>query len=124
MDQANEAHDLLKDSLASQSSNLNLHMYYTYFLIQSNASRLACEFVFGTLCDHDKHNLYALCVARWLHYHQVCESHDMSPKGIEERWVIFWWSAEFYEKALGLDPFVPSRCKDLQSSWQKMHWVL
>ncbi|KAH9956945.1 RNA polymerase II-associated protein [Lactifluus volemus] len=75
--QGNEAHDLLKDSLASQSSNLNLRAYYTYFLIQSNAWKPAREFVFGTLRDHDKHDLYALCAAG-------------CPK--------------FYEKALGLDP--------------------
>ena len=105
MHQANEAHDLLKDSLASQSSNLNLRAYYTYFLIQSNASRPAREFVFGTLRDHDKHDLYALCAAGWLHYHQARESRDMSAKGVEERRVFFRRSAEFYEKALGLDPF-------------------
>ena len=104
MQQANEAHSLLKDSLASQSSNLNLRAYYTYFLIQSNGSRAAREFVFGTLRDHDKHDLYALCAAGWLHYHQARESRDMSAKGVEERRVFFRRSAEFYEKALGLDP--------------------
>ncbi|KAH9961533.1 RNA polymerase II-associated protein [Russula dissimulans] len=104
MHQANEAHDLLKDSLVSQSSNLNLRAYYTYFLIQSNASRAAREFVFGTLRDHDKHDLYALCAAGWLHYHQARENRDTSPKGVEERRVFFRRSAEFYEKALGLDP--------------------
>ncbi|KAI0275622.1 hypothetical protein BGY98DRAFT_991571 [Russula aff. rugulosa BPL654] len=93
------------DSLASQSSNLNLRAYYTYFLIQSNASRPAREFVFGTLRDHDKHDLYALCAAGWLHYHQARESRDTSPKGVDERRVFFRRSAEFYEKALGLDPF-------------------
>ncbi|KAH9991808.1 RNA polymerase II-associated protein [Russula vinacea] len=104
MHQANEAHDLLKDSLASQNSNLNLRAYYTYFLVQSNASRPAREFVFGTLRDHDKHDLYALCAAGWLHYHQARESRDTSAKGVEERRVFFRRSAEFYEKALGLDP--------------------
>ncbi|KAH9053217.1 RNA polymerase II-associated protein [Lactarius vividus] len=104
MHQGNEAHDLLKDSLASQSSNLNLRAYYTYFLIQFNASKGAREFVFGTLRDHDKHDLYALCAAGWLHYHQARESRDTSPKGVEERRLLFRRSAEFYEKALGLDP--------------------
>ncbi|KAI0250124.1 RNA polymerase II-associated protein [Lactifluus subvellereus] len=104
MHQGSEAHDLLKDSLASQTSNLNLRAYYTYFLIQSNASKPAREFVFGTLRDHDKHDLYALCAAGWLHYHQARESRDTSPKGVEERRVLFRRAAEFYEKALGLDP--------------------
>ncbi|KAH9170927.1 RNA polymerase II-associated protein [Lactarius sanguifluus] len=104
MHQGNEAHDLLKDSLVSQSSNLNLRAYYTYFLIQFNASKGAREFVFGTLRDHDKHDLYALCAAGWLHYHQARESRDTSAKGVEERRLLFRRSAEFYEKALGLDP--------------------
>jgi RNA polymerase-associated protein CTR9 len=104
MHQGNEAHDLLKDSLASQSSNLNLRAYYTYFLIQSNAWKPAREFVFGTLRDHDKHDLYALCAAGWLHYHQARENRDTSPKGVEERRLLFRRAAEFYEKALGLDP--------------------
>lgn len=104
MHQGNEAHDLLKDSLASQSSNLNLRAYYTYFLIQFNSSKGAREFVFGTLRDHDKHDLYALCAAGWLHYYQARESRDASQKGVEERRLLFRRSAEFYEKALGLDP--------------------
>jgi RNA polymerase-associated protein CTR9 len=104
MHQGNEAHDLLKDSLASQSSNLNLRAYYTYFLIQFNSSKGAREFVFGTLRDHDKHDLYALCAAGWLHYYQARESRDSSQKGVEERRLLFRRSAEFYEKALGLDP--------------------
>ena len=104
MHQCNEAHDLLKESLASQNNNLNLRAYYTYFLIQFNGSKGAREFVFTTLRDHDKHDLYALCAAGWLHYYQARESRDMSPKGVEERRLLFRRSAEFYEKALGLDP--------------------
>ncbi|KAI0267054.1 hypothetical protein BC834DRAFT_92917 [Gloeopeniophorella convolvens] len=104
VNQGAEAHELLKDSLVSQSSNLNLRAFYTYFLIQSNAPKPAREFVFGTLRDHDKHDLYALCAAGWLHYHQARESRDASSKGVEERRLLFRRSAEFYEKALGLDP--------------------
>ncbi|KAI8993957.1 RNA polymerase II-associated protein [Trametes punicea] len=100
----NDAHELLKQALSSQSSNLNLRAFYTHFLIQSNLSKPAKDFVFLTLRDHDKHDVYSLCAAGWLQYHQARENRDGSPKGIEERKRGFQRSAEFYEKALHLDP--------------------
>ncbi|KAL6301253.1 RNA polymerase II-associated protein [Sparassis latifolia] len=100
----NEAHDLLKQALASQPSNLNLRAYYTYFLIQSNLPKPAKDFVFSTLKDHDKHDIYSLCAAGWIQYHQARESRDATSKGVEERRRGFQRSAEFYEKALHLDP--------------------
>lgn len=104
MNRNNEAHDLLKQSLASQNNNLNLRAFYTYFLIQSNLPKPAKDFVFATLKDHDKHDLYSLCAAGWIQYHQARESRDMTSKGVEERKRGFQRSAEFYEKALHLDP--------------------
>jgi RNA polymerase-associated protein CTR9 len=101
---SNEAHELLKQSLASQNNNLNLRAFYTYFLIQSNLPKPAKDFVFGTLKDHDKHDIYSLCAAGWIMYHQSRESRDMTQKGAEERRRGFQRSAEFYEKALHLDP--------------------
>jgi len=100
----NEAHDLLKQSLASQNNNLNLRAFYTYFLIQTNLPKPAKDFVFATLKDHDKHDVYSLCAAGWIMYHQSRESRDTSGKGLEERRRGFQRSAEFYEKALHLDP--------------------
>ena len=100
----NEAHDLIKQSLTSQNSNLNLRAFYTHFLIQSNLPKPAKDFVFATLKDHDKHDVYSLCAAGWIQYHQARESREGSPKGIEERRRGFQRSAEFYEKALLLDP--------------------
>lgn len=100
----NDAHELIKQSLASQASNLNLRAFYTYFLIQSNLPKPAKDFVFATLKDHDKHDVYSLCAAGWIMYHQSRESRDASPKGSEERRRGFRRSAEFYEKALLLDP--------------------
>lgn len=99
-----EAHALLKQCLASQSSNLNVRAYYTYFLIQANMLRAAKDFVFATLKDHDKHDVYSLCAAGWIHYNQSRESKETSAKGIEERKRGFQRSAEFYDKALQLDP--------------------
>ncbi|KNZ74931.1 Tetratricopeptide repeat protein 1 [Termitomyces sp. J132] len=100
----NEAHELLKQCLVSQNNNLNLRAFYTYFLIQTNLPKPAKEFVFATLKDHDKHDVFSLCAAGWLQYHQARESRDASPKGIEERRQGFRRTAEFYEKALHLDP--------------------
>ncbi|KAI0368298.1 RNA polymerase II-associated protein [Pilatotrama ljubarskyi] len=100
----NDAHDLIKQALSSQSSNLNIRAFYTHFLIQSNLPKPAKDFVFLTLRDHDKHDVYSLCAAGWLQYHQARENRDGSPKGIEERKRGFQRSAEFYEKALHLDP--------------------
>ena len=101
----NEAHELLKQSLASQSSNLNLRAFYTYFLIQSNLPKLAKDFVYATLKDHEKHDVYSLCASGWIMYDQARESRDVSPDGLKERRRGFQRSAEFYEKALQLDPF-------------------
>ncbi|KAH9858911.1 RNA polymerase II-associated protein [Lenzites betulinus] len=100
----NDAHELLKQVLSSQSANLNLRAFYTHFLIQSNLPKPAKDFVFLTLRDHDHHDIYSLCAAGWLQYNQARENRDGSPKGIEERKRGFQRSAEFYEKALQLDP--------------------
>ncbi|KAF8070705.1 RNA polymerase II-associated protein [Lyophyllum atratum] len=100
----NDAHDLLKQCLASQNNNLNLRAFYTYFLIQTNLPKPAKDFVFATLKDHDKHDVYSLCAAGWIMYHQARESRDTTSKGTEERRRGFQRTAEFYEKALHLDP--------------------
>ncbi|KAF7357881.1 Tetratricopeptide repeat protein 1 [Mycena venus] len=100
----NEAHELLKQALAAQNSNLNVRAYYTYFLIQANLPKPAKDFVFATLKDHDKHDVYSLCAAGWIMYQQSRENRDTTPKGTEERRRGFQRSAEFYEKALQLDP--------------------
>ncbi|KAF8629881.1 hypothetical protein AX15_003240 [Amanita polypyramis BW_CC] len=100
----NEAHELLKQCLVSQSGNLNIRAYYTYFLIQSNMLKAAKDFVFATLKDHDKYDVYSLCSAGWIQYNQSRESREISIKSIEERKRGFQRSAEFYEKALQLDP--------------------
>lgn len=97
-----EAHELLKHALASQTNNLNIRAFYTYFLIQANLPKPARDFVFATLKDHDKHDVYSLCAAGWIQYHQARENRDS--KAIEERKRGFQRSAEFYEKALQLDP--------------------
>ena len=104
LNQYNDAHELIKQALASQPNNLNLRAFYTHFLIQSNQAKYAKDFVFVTLRDHDKYDVYSLCAAGWLQYHQARENRDGSPDGIKDRRRGFQRSAEFYEKALQLDP--------------------
>ncbi|KAI0084919.1 RNA polymerase II-associated protein [Irpex rosettiformis] len=101
---SNEAHELLKQALVSENGNLNLRAFYTHFLMQSNFPKPAKEFVFTTLKDFDRHDIYSLCAAGWIQYHQARESRDASPKGVDDRRSGFRRSAEFYEKALHLDP--------------------
>ncbi|TFK44271.1 RNA polymerase II-associated protein [Crucibulum laeve] len=100
----NDAHELLKQCLASQNGNLDLRAFYTHFLIQSNSHKVAKDFVFATLKEFDKHDVYSLCACSAIMYHQARESREATPKAIDERKRNFQRAAEFYEKALQLDP--------------------
>ncbi|KAK1229557.1 protein required for normal CLN1 and CLN2 G1 cyclin expression [Marasmius sp. AFHP31] len=100
----NDAHELLKQALTAQSGNLNLRAFYTYFLIQSNLPKLAKDFVFATLKEYDRHDVYSLCAAGWIMYHQARETRETTPEAIKDRKRGFQRSADFYEKALQLDP--------------------
>ncbi|KIJ12938.1 hypothetical protein PAXINDRAFT_14301 [Paxillus involutus ATCC 200175] len=101
--QPNEAHELLKQALATQNTNLNLRAFYTSFLLQNNA-KAAKDFVFATLKDHERHDVYSLCAAAWIMYNQSRESRDSNPKAVEERKRNFQRAVEAYHKALQLDP--------------------
>ncbi|KAG9220389.1 hypothetical protein CCMSSC00406_0006654 [Pleurotus cornucopiae] len=100
----NEALDLIKQALSSQSANLELRAFYTYFLIQTNLPKVARDFVYATLKDHDRHDVYSLCASGWIIYNQARESRDTSHQGAEDRRKNYLRSAEFYEKALQMDP--------------------
>jgi RNA polymerase-associated protein CTR9 len=126
LNRISEAHELLKQALSSQNSNLNLRAFYTYFLLHYTPPKSAKDFIFATLKDHDKYDVYSLCAAGWIMYHQAREhrdhiqnqprdNRDLTPsqtkeirdlilKAAEERRKGFQRSAEFYEKALQLDP--------------------
>lgn len=103
MNRANDAHDILKQALASQNSNINVRAFYTYFLIHTGSAKIAKDFTFTTLKDHDKHDVYSYCAAAWILYNQARESRDATPKGIEERKKNFQRAADLYEKALYYD---------------------
>ena len=100
----NEAHEILKQALVSQTSNLNLRAYYTHFLLQSNLFKPALNFVFATLKEFGQRDVYAYCAAAWLHYHFAREIRDPSPEAIRDRRKKFVNAAEFFEKALHQDP--------------------
>jgi RNA polymerase-associated protein CTR9 len=102
--QFDPAHDLLKQALISQNKNLDVRAAYTHFLIQTGMWKEAKGFVYATLNDVDKGDIYALCASACIMYHQARESRDASPKGIQERQKGFQRAAEFYGKALHLDP--------------------
>ncbi|KAF9227093.1 TPR-like protein [Gyrodon lividus] len=101
--QPNEAHEQLKQALATQNTNLNLRAFYTSFLLQ-NSAKAAKDFVFATLKDHERHDVYSLCAAAWIMYNQSRESRDPNPKAMEERKRNFQRAVEAYHKALQLDP--------------------
>ncbi|KAH7100332.1 hypothetical protein BKA62DRAFT_706704 [Auriculariales sp. MPI-PUGE-AT-0066] len=103
-----EAHELVKQAVASTPHALNIRAYYTHFLVRVNYWRPAKEFVFSTMRDCDKNDVYALCAAGVIHYNQARESgrgfgpgSEMPP---EERKKNFIRSAEFFDKALDIDP--------------------
>jgi RNA polymerase-associated protein CTR9 len=104
LNRVNDAHDILKQALTTQISNLNLRAFYTHFLIHTGSAKVAKEFVFTTLKDFDRHDVYSLCASAWIIYQQARESRDTSQKGVEERKKNFQRAADFYEKALQLDP--------------------
>jgi RNA polymerase-associated protein CTR9 len=104
LNENHDANELLKQALSSQSSNLNLRAFYTYFLIRSNQFKLAKDFVFATLKEYGGRDMYSLCAAGWIMYHQARENRDQEPKAAEERRRGFQRSAELYEKALQCDP--------------------
>jgi RNA polymerase-associated protein CTR9 len=99
----NEAHDLLKQALSAQVNNLNLRAYYTHFLLQSNLHQVALKFVHSTL-QINKSDLYGACAAAWLHYHLAREIRSTNEDMIRDRRHKFRSAAEFYEKALSIDP--------------------
>lgn len=101
MKQFDTAHDILKQSLTSNQDDLNLRSAYTHFLIQANLLKNARDFVYITLKDFDKHDVYALCAVGYIQYVQARDSREAT---VADRKKLFKRAAEFFEKALSLDP--------------------
>ncbi|KAI6017116.1 hypothetical protein EDC04DRAFT_2608077 [Pisolithus marmoratus] len=53
VNQVNEVHEILKNALTMQTSNLNLHAYYTLFFTQNNQLKVAKDFNYATLKDYE-----------------------------------------------------------------------
>lgn len=104
LNQINDAHELLKQALTSQNTNLNLRAYYIYFLLQIHQYKPAKDFAYATFHDFDKYDVYTLCATGYLMYHQARESRDPSPEALKTRKQTFMRAAEMYERALSLDP--------------------
>ncbi|KAF6763213.1 RNA polymerase II-associated protein [Ephemerocybe angulata] len=107
LNKVNEAHDLLKQCLTSHPGNLNLRAVYAHFLMQNarpHDLRIFKDFIFNTLKDHDKYDIYSLTAAGWVHFFQARENRDKTQKASEERKKNFIKSAEFYDKVLSYDP--------------------
>ncbi|KZO93784.1 TPR-like protein [Calocera viscosa TUFC12733] len=99
-----EAHALLKDALESQTDNLDLRAYYTYFLASNKQSRPASKFAQLTLSSYDKHDVYSLCAVAADLYSTARENKDSGSEAIKVRRKHFQNCALAYDKVLSLDP--------------------
>jgi len=94
------ADQLLKEALTALPASAELRALYTFFLVETSQSRAARDFARATLKEHNKHDLYALCAVGMLQYLDAREL-----KGHErDRNDKFARAAEFYDKALSLQP--------------------
>jgi RNA polymerase-associated protein CTR9 len=97
------AHNLIKEGLSSQPKNPELRALYTYFLLETKAAPSSTyDFTVGTLRDQNRHDLYSLCAAGSIQYTKAREMRD--PAGAAERTRVYVRAAEYFEKALLLDP--------------------
>ncbi|CDZ96575.1 TPR-containing nuclear phosphoprotein that regulates K() uptake [Phaffia rhodozyma] len=117
--QFDEANTYLKEALTAHPTNLELRAFYLYFLVQttstgssSAASKAALDFAYTTLKEH-RSDVYSLCAAGWLVYRTARETKP-SPRDAQNEQAMktfrreqsknFLRSAEFFDKALSVDP--------------------
>lgn len=96
-----DAHNLLKESLKADESNVTLRSVYTHFLISIGSYREALSFTTATL-RLEKSDPYTFCALGWLHFTLGREA--KSSQEVAERPKQYLRSAEAYERALVLDP--------------------
>lgn len=97
-----EAHNLLKEALQSDQSNMDVRSYYSYFLISIGSYKDALTFTLQTFMKFDKNDLFTFCVLGWLHFNAGREA--KSPEEIKDRQKQYFKAAEAYERALHIDP--------------------
>lgn len=96
-----DAHNLLKECLRSDETNLGLRSTYTHFLISIGSYREAFVFTSQTL-KYDKNDAWTYCALGWLHFTLGREA--KSTAEVAERPKQYLRSAEAYERALVIDP--------------------
>ncbi|GAA5893159.1 uncharacterized protein JCM6883_007583 [Sporobolomyces salmoneus] len=98
------AHILIKEALTSQSFSPELRALYTYFLFETFQHRAARDFAVSTLKEVSRHDLYALCASGLISYLEGRENKIDSKDAQRQRQSKYTRSAEFFDKALQLDP--------------------
>ncbi|BGP07002.1 protein required for normal CLN1 and CLN2 G1 cyclin expression [Rhodotorula toruloides] len=98
------AHDLIKQALTSSSQNAELRALYIYFLFETGAYANARDFARATLKEISRHDVYALCASGLLCYFEARENKKQGKEAQRDRVAKFTRAAEFYDKALQLQP--------------------
>ncbi|KDQ14109.1 hypothetical protein BOTBODRAFT_32898 [Botryobasidium botryosum FD-172 SS1] len=102
--QYDEAHQLLKQGLSSPERNGNIRALYIYFLCHvPSLYKAARSFTYNLLKD-DRHDVYALCAAGFLHYQEARENRHRDPASLASRSELFIKSANIFLSALQYDP--------------------
>ncbi|GAA5864342.1 hypothetical protein JCM1840_006751 [Sporobolomyces johnsonii] len=107
------AHELIKQALTSQPSSPELRALYTYFLVETSQHRMARDFARATLKELNRHDIYALCASGMLSYLEARENKDPSKDAQRDRAAKYVRAAEFFDKALQLDPMCASAAQGL-----------
>ncbi|GAA6004613.1 hypothetical protein JCM11491_002168 [Sporobolomyces phaffii] len=98
------AHNHLKEALTSQPFSPELRALYTYFLFETFQHRQARDFARSTLKELSRHDLYALCASGVISYLEARENKHDSKDAQRDRQARYVRAAEFFDKALQLDP--------------------
>jgi len=98
------AHVHLKQALTSHPNSLELRSLYVYFLFETFQLRQARDFARQTLKEVSRHDLYCLCACGIFSYLEARENKLETKEAVRDRQARFTRSAEFFDKALQLDP--------------------
>ncbi|GAA5937370.1 uncharacterized protein JCM15063_002885 [Sporobolomyces koalae] len=98
------AHSHLKEALTSQPFSPELRALYTYFLFETFQHRQARDFARMTLKEVSRHDLYAMCASGVMSYLEARENKSDSKEAQRERQGRYMRAAEFFDKAIQLDP--------------------
>ncbi|GAA5934231.1 hypothetical protein JCM10213_003737 [Rhodosporidiobolus nylandii] len=98
------AHVFIKEALTANPSSAELRALYTFFLNETGQAKLAREFARSTLKELSRHDLYALCASGMLSYQDARENKAQGKDAARDRTAKFTRAAEFFDKALQLNP--------------------